>query len=273
MAVIIKGIDKIEQSAGTNSLEWAWQNDGPADGEVLIFGENGQLTNGQPVAVGLGSSPNNAAASATELKATLGSNAINGAYWYTINGSAIQLLTDFETYSNYSMVLVTRLSSADHLQYQTTERNFEDLTVANITAPSRSAKLSDTDLNYIIETNTIRWVIVADKAIFYKMNDAWTSNFGKADDCNYTTTYYSQYATPSNTPSFMTFASTSHGGGCGGGRDANAKWLLLSGIHVNDPTHNGGYVGTSPNSGNAPSQYVTATDSGWNQPGYVFLSW
>jgi len=50
MAVIIKGIDKIEQSAGTNSLEWAWQNDGPADGEVLIFGENGQLTNGQPVA-------------------------------------------------------------------------------------------------------------------------------------------------------------------------------------------------------------------------------
>jgi len=50
MAVIIKGIDKIEPSAETNSLEWAWQNDGPADGEVLIFGENGQLTNGQPVA-------------------------------------------------------------------------------------------------------------------------------------------------------------------------------------------------------------------------------
>lgn len=52
MAVIIKGIDILEPSAGTNSLQWAWQNGGPASGEVLIFGENGLLTNGTPVASG-----------------------------------------------------------------------------------------------------------------------------------------------------------------------------------------------------------------------------
>ena len=50
MAVIIKGIDILEPSAGTNSLQWAWQNGGPASGEVLIFGENGLLTNGTPIA-------------------------------------------------------------------------------------------------------------------------------------------------------------------------------------------------------------------------------
>jgi len=50
MAVIIKGIDILEPSAGTNSLQWAWQNGGPASGEVLIFGENGLLTNGTAVA-------------------------------------------------------------------------------------------------------------------------------------------------------------------------------------------------------------------------------
>ena len=49
MAVIIKGIDILEPSAGTNSLQWAWQNGGPVSGEVLIFGENGLLTNGTPV--------------------------------------------------------------------------------------------------------------------------------------------------------------------------------------------------------------------------------
>jgi hypothetical protein len=53
MAVIIKGIDILELSAGTNSLQWAWQNGGPAGGEVLIFGENGQLTNGTVVVSGL----------------------------------------------------------------------------------------------------------------------------------------------------------------------------------------------------------------------------
>ena len=37
MAVIIKGIDKIEPSAGTNSLEWAWGGGG--NNTVDIFGD------------------------------------------------------------------------------------------------------------------------------------------------------------------------------------------------------------------------------------------
>ena len=94
MAVIIKGIDKIEPSAGTNSLEWAWQNDGPADGEVLIFGENGILTNGQPVGVfDNGSTADRAAPSAVYLR----DNGIstNGTYWIDVNGTPTQIYCNF----------------------------------------------------------------------------------------------------------------------------------------------------------------------------------
>jgi hypothetical protein len=216
----------------------------------------------------------NPAPSATALKASGVST--NDSYWYSFSGGVKrQLYTDLTTYSNYPMVLATNLSSADHNQYFTTENNQTDLATipANGVAPSRSAKLSDSQLNEIIVANTIRWVMVGQFAVFYRMNDSWTSNFGTPGDCT-PTSYYQNYATPSNTPNWRNFSAYS--GGCGGGYDEfGANWLLLSGIHTNDPTYKGGYTGISSQRGSAPSQYTTGTygNSLWNVPGYVFLSW
>lgn len=228
-------------------------------------------TSWESAGVGPGS-PGYPATSASQIKAAYGTPA-NGAYHYSINGSTKLLYTDFTTYPAFPMVLVTRLSSADNQQYLTTERNLLDLVSANTTAPARSAKLSDADLNVIIATNTIRWTIVASKAGFYRMNDAWTSNFGLVANCSYATTYYNAFATPSNTPVWQT--PTQYSGGCGGAQDASLNWMPLTGIHVNDTNYNGGYTGASTSRGNAPAAYVTATvaDNTWNQPGYVFLSW
>ena len=216
----------------------------------------------------------NPAPSATALKSSGVST--NNVYWYSFSGGVKrQLYTDLTTYSNYPMVLATNLSSADHNQYFTTENNQTDLATipANGVAPSRSAKLSDSQLNEIIVANTIRWVIVGQFAVFYRMNDNWTSNFGTPANCT-PTSYYQNYATPSNTPDWRNFSSNA--GACGGGYDEfGANWLLLSGIHVNDPTYAGGYTGISGQRGSAPSQYTTGTygNSLWNVPGYVFLSW
>jgi len=216
----------------------------------------------------------NPAPSATALKASGVST--NDSYWYSFSGGVKrQLYTDLTTYSNYPMVLATNLSSADHNQYFTTENNQTDLATipANGVAPSRSAKLSDSQLNEIIVADTIRWVIVGQFAVFYRMNDNWTSNFGAIASCT-PTSYYQNYATPSNTPTWKSFGG--YAGACGGGYDEfGASWLLLSGIHTNDPTYTGGYTGISGQRGSAPSQYTTGTygNSLWNVPGYVFLSW
>lgn len=217
----------------------------------------------------------NPATSATALKTSGVST--NGTYWYSFSGGVTrQLYTDLTTYSNYPMVLVTNLSAADHNQYFTTENNQGDLATipANGVAPSRSAKLSDSQLNEIIVLNTIRWVIVGQFAQFYKMNDSWTSNFGSVASCSYTTAYYQNYATPSNTPTWKNFSSLS--GACGGGYDEfGSSWLLLSGIHTNDSTYKGGYTGASSQRGSASSQYTTGTygNNAWDVPGYIFLSW
>ena len=217
----------------------------------------------------------NPAPSATALKASGVST--NGSYWYSFSGGVTrELYTDLTTYSNYPMVMATRLSSADPNQYFTTENNQGDLATvpSNGVAPSRSAKLSDSQLNEIIVANTIRWAIVGQFAVFYRMNDSWTSNFGLAGNCSYTTGYYQNYATPSNTPTWLSFSQYS--GGCGGGYDRyGSNWLLLTGIHTNDGTYTGGYTGDSSDRGSAPSQYTTGTYSNtlWNVPGYIFLSW
>ena len=216
----------------------------------------------------------NPAPSATALKASGVST--NGSYWYSFSGGVTrELYTDLTTYSNYPMVLATNLSSADHNQYFTTENNQGDLATvpSNGVAPSRSAKLSDSQLNEIIVANTIRWVIVGQFAIFYRMNDNWTSNFGAPGVCT-PTSYYQNYATPSNIPTWKNFSANA--GACGGGYDElGANWLLLSGIHTNDASYKGGYTGTSSQRGSAPSQYTTGTYANtlWNVPGYVFLSW
>lgn len=217
----------------------------------------------------------NPASSATALK-NAGISA-NGVYWYSFSGGVKrQLYTDLTTYSNYPMVLVTNLSTADVNQYLTTENNQGDLATvpSNGVAPSRSAKLSDAQLNEIIVLNTIRWVILGQFAVFYRMNDSWTSNFGSAANCSYSPGYYQNYATPSNTPTWKSFSQ--YAGGCGGGYDElGANWLLLSGIHTNDPTYTGGYTGNSTQRGTAPLQYTTGTygNDAWGTPGYVFLSW
>lgn len=209
------------------------------------------------------------ATSATELR-----NAgitTNGSYWYQIpGGSKLQLYTDFTTFSSYSFVLVNRFSSADHLQYLTTSNFQGDLTTASTTAPTRSAKISDADYNIITVANTVKWVIGANKHIFYRHNDSWTSNFGSAASCSYTTAYFSTGATPSNTPSWTSFSALA--GACGGGQ-ISGDWAILTGIHTNDGNYKGAYLGGSTILSTAPAGYITSTATGWSVPGYAFLSW
>lgn len=217
---------------------------------------------------------NNPATSATQLK-----NAgitTNGVYYYTLSSGTVPLYTDFTSFTSYPMVLVTRLSPNDQNQYLTTANNASDLAAAPAdSTPSRSAKISDADMNTIIVANTIRWVIVAQRQIFEKLPDsvAWYSNFGQSQSCSYTTSLISQFATPSNTPSWQNFGS--YIGACGAGQDSSGQWLTLSGIHINDGVYMGGYSGASAYRGTASSPYLTTSnnDSSWTQGGYVLLSW
>lgn len=221
-----------------------------------------------PGSAALGTSQN-PASSATAIRNS--GNTTNGAYWYQIpGGSLVRLYTDFTAFSNYSFVLVNRFSSADNLQYLTTANFAEDLFVADTTAPSRSAKISDSDYNIITQLDTVKWVIGANKQIFYRHNDSWTSNFGVASSCGYTTAYFSSLATPSNNPSWANFSANQ--GACGGGQ-GSGDWAILTGIHVNDNTYKGTYVGGSAFNSTAPASYTTSTSSGWGMPGYAFLSW
>jgi|688.fasta_scaffold116270_3 hypothetical protein len=216
----------------------------------------------------------NPATSATQLK-----NAgitTNGVYYYTLSSGTVPLYTDFTSFTNYPMVMVTKISPNDQNQYLTTANNQSDLAVAPAdTTPSRSAKISDADMNTIIVANTIRWVIVAQRQTFEKLPDtqAWYSNFGQSQSCSYTTSLISQFATPSNTPSWQNFGP--YQGACGAGQDSSSAWLTLSGIHINDGVYMGGYSGSSAFRGIASSPYLTTssnTDS-WTQGGYVLLSW
>lgn len=222
-----------------------------------------------------GLSASKAAKSASDVKAILGSPT-DGVYYYQLATGIFQLYTNFSTYSNYPMVQVTRLSRNDHYQFRPTGVAPEELVITpNNTGPARASKVSDTDLNYIINLNTVRWLTIGAYSIFYRMNNNWTSNFGQVASCSYTTNYYNAFATPSNTPLWYSTFST-WPGACGGGQ-ADGNWLLLSGIHVDDPTYKGGYVGNSPILGSAIGAYSISEYAGvqgaWNIPGYVFLSW
>ena len=220
-----------------------------------------------------GSSSSKPARSASALaKAGI---AENGAYWYQFeDGTVAQLWTDFTSFTNFNFVLVTRLSTADWYQYYTTANNIGDLTVANTTAPSRSSKLSDTNMNQIIKENGVRWVIAGQKGTFYLMNDNWTSNFGTSASCSYTTSYYKAYATPANVPNWQ-YNFMRYQGACGGGQDASGNWLSLSGIHVNDSGYTAGYSGVSSFRGDCPKNYLcnSTGDGSWSAAGYVFLAW
>jgi len=216
----------------------------------------------------------NPATSATQLKNA--GTTTNGVYYYTLSSGTVPLYTDFTSFTNYPMVMVTRISPNDQNQYLTTANNASDLASApNDVTPTRSAKISDADMNTIIVANTIRWVIVAQRQIFEKLPDtvAWYSNFGQSQSCSYTTSLISQFATPSNTPSWQNFGS--YIGACGAGQDSSGQWLTLSGIHTNDGVYMGGYSGSSSYRGTASSPYLTTSSNtdAWTQGGYVLLSW
>lgn len=230
--------------------------------------------NGKAITLPDGSTSLNAAYSATQLKEA--GISTNGAYWYKFADGNRQLWTDFTTYPNYPMVLVTRISAADQLQYLAAENQVADLVTCNTTAPSRSAKISDSAINEIIKSSTIKWVMIGQKAIFYRMNGAkWFSNFGQAATCSPQMPTYNAYATPSNTPTWLTDYIVTVNGACGGLQDATGTWILITGIHNADNIYMGGYSGASSYRGSTPTGYTVATygDSSWTCAGYVFLSW
>jgi hypothetical protein len=223
-----------------------------------------------------GSTAEKAALSATLLKATLGTSATNGSYWYKFSdGGTRRLWTDFTTYSNYSFVMVTRIWSGSQNQYLTTEENVTDLaTIPSNTAPTRHSKLSDAYMNEIIVPNSIRWAIVGNGSTFYRLDDSpqWFSNHGVNQSCGGNTGFYSGYATPSNAPNWISNGPTQ---ACGGSYDASGTWLSLTGIHINDGVYFGGYSGGSSARATPPSPYSvggTANNS-WSQNGYVLLNW
>ena len=228
-----------------------------------------------------GSTPEKAAVSGAQLKNTLGGNAVNGAYYYRMeDNSTLQLWTDFTSYPPYVFVMSNRLTATTQTQYLTTEDNVADLAIdPNDTTPTRNSKMSDSNMNHIIRAGTIRWNIAGAYGIFLKYDDdpegEWYSNFGSSQSCGYTNGFWDSYATPSGTPVWnTTFAN--HQGACGAGKDDNNAWLVLSGIHTNDNTYFGGYTGASSYRASVGSPYITngqTSNSQWDQPGYVLLSW
>ena len=223
-----------------------------------------------------GSSAAASALSASELKTTLGSNALNGVYWYTmVDGSTQQLWTDFTTYNPYNFVMVSRLANTSFDQRLTSAVNSTDLgIVPNDTAPTQISKLSDINIGGIQRSGTIRWVIAGSKATFYRMEATpkWTSDFGTTGCCSCSAfNGYDAYATPASAPNWQT--GSIYEGGCGGGQDSGGAWLTLSGIHINDSRYYGGYAGTSSTMGNTPSPYLCGGGTGWNINGWVLMSW
>lgn len=203
----------------------------------------------------------------------------NGSYWYSLPSGPVQLWTDFTSYSNYSFVLVTKMSANDQLQFLTTANNQTDLAVVTTnTAPTRSSKISDTDLNHIIVPNTIRWAMAGNFQIFYRMADAypWRSDFGQFQSCGPYggAGWHRDFATPANSPSWQPFGNNQNGA-CGGGQDISGNWLILTGIHCADQNNFGAYTGASSFRNSTFSPYLTTAGANntWSQGGYVLLSW
>lgn len=80
----------------------------------------------------------------------VGESTGNGVYSINLTGTAIQVYCDMTSYGG-GWTLVTKISVSDQNQYFTAANNIGDLAVAPSTvAPTRSAKLSDLDLDYLI---------------------------------------------------------------------------------------------------------------------------
>ncbi len=223
-----------------------------------------------------GSTPQAAALNGTDLKNTLGSNAVNGSYWYQlVDGTTQQLWTDFTIYAPYVFVMVSRLNNSSFDQRLTGAVNAGDLAlVPNDTGASQAAKLSDINIGGIQKAGTIRWVIAGAKQTFYRMqaSPAWTSDFGTTGCCSCSSfNGYDAYATPSSAPNWQSGAI--YNGGCGGGQDSGGSWMTLSGIHINDSRYYGGYAGNSSIMSNTPSPYICGGGTGWNINGWVLMSW
>ena len=225
---------------------------------------------------GVGLSSDNPATTASEIKSA-DPYVSNGVYWYRFSDGAIRSLwTDFTTYAPYSFVMVNRIWSGSQNQYLTTEENVTDLgIVPSNSAPSRHSKLSDAYMNEIITPNTIRWAIVGNGSIFYRLDDSpqWYSNHGVSQSCGYDRGFYSGYATPSSSPSWQTSFGVYQA--CGGAYDVSNAWLPITGIHINDGTYFGGYSGSSSARLTPPSPYSVGgtSNDAWSQNGYVLLSW
>ena len=224
----------------------------------------------------VGLSSDNPATTASEIK-NADPYVSNGAYWYRFSDGTIRSLwTDFTTYAPYSFVMVNRIWSGSQNQYLTTEENVTDLRIVpSNSAPTRHSKLSDAYMNEIISPNTIRWAIVGNGSIFYRLDDSpqWYSNHGISQSCSYDRGFYSGYATPSSSPSWQTSFGVYQA--CGGAYDVSNAWLPLTGIHINDGTYFGGYSGSSSARLTPPSPYSVGgtSNDAWSQNGYVLLSW
>lgn len=91
-------------------------------------------------------------------KEVLGSQAVNGEYWYIFPSGPKKLWTDFTSYAPLVFVMVTRIKNDSQDQYKTEEVGAVDLarTPSRDSPPERMAKLSDDDMNHIITAGTAR---------------------------------------------------------------------------------------------------------------------
>jgi len=193
--------------------------------------------------------PPSAPQSCAAIKKT-NSNAESGAYVIEpISGNAYNVYCNMDDYGG-GWTLVTLMKSDKGDQWNPAALYTEDL--ASFTAsPSRVSKLSDAEINALLGgAGATRWVGTASKNTFYRMTARpWVSNHGAASSCSYKADFYDARAEPAASPDWKT--SVLHIA-CGGIHDGSS-WGVLSGIHVNPPTHMGAY------------------DGSWNRNGYVFV--
>ena len=83
--------------------------------------------------------------------------------------------------------------------------------------------------------------------MFFRVKtQTWDSYHGKPKTCSYNTNHYDAYATPGTSPKWLPAIATGnrYPGACGGIQIAGV-WSVLTGIHVADNQHMGGYTGSS----------------------------
>ena len=165
------------------------------------------------------------------------------------------------------------MTANDQEHFTTAAHNVPDLAAAANTGDiGRSAKLPDSYIGSLAVPGTVRWVIVAQWGVYYRMKHCgWESDFGDFQSCN-ANDMYSGVSEPGASPQWH--VDVERNGACGG-LQYGGSWCPLSGIHNNDDTYMGGYTGACSLRKRAPSKYVAsdedAGDGQWHQPGFVFV--